>query len=408
MKYLKDFPSREQLTSRADKEPFTPLNVNGHIHTPYSFSAFTDMNRIFEMAGKENIKVLGINDFYETEGYEEFAGLASENKVFPLFNIETITLAKDLQAEDIRVNDPNNPGRIYFSGKGLDFPVTFSGEYREMLEKAKFESQYQISGMIAKLNDWLKELDIDISFTGDDIRRRYARKLVRERHIAQALHVAVFELTDNDAERKEILQKLYSGNPGKADLHDDAALENELRNNLLKAGKKAFVPEDEKTFLTTEQAKQIFLKAGGIPCYPVLLDDAKGNCTEFERDREALYRNLVERNIYSIELIPGRNSLEILEPFVRFFYEKEFVITFGTEHNAPGLIPLTVTCRGGAPLTDFLRRVNYEGTCIIAAHQYLRSRGLEGYVNEEGKAQTDRRSCFTQLGNAVIRKWVDD
>jgi len=48
------------------------LTVNAHLHTPYSFSAFTDIRQIFEMAQKENIAVLGINDFFVTDGYDSF------------------------------------------------------------------------------------------------------------------------------------------------------------------------------------------------------------------------------------------------------------------------------------------------------------------------------------------------
>ncbi|MDR2039381.1 MAG: hypothetical protein LBQ60_15780 [Bacteroidales bacterium] len=406
MKTLKNLPKYEEMMQQVASYPFDVLNVNGHFHTPYSFSAFTDMDQIAGMAVRENIRVLGINDFYVMDGYEEFNQMAVRNQIFPLFNIEAIALSKDQQAKGIRVNDPNNPGRTYFSGKGLDFPVTLSGEYKELLESVKAESQRQVADMIVKLNEWLKELGIPLSFSYDEIRRKYARQLVRERHIAQALRIAVFEIASNDDACKEVLQKIYSGKPVNVDIHDAAALENELRNNLLKAGGKAFVEEDDKAFLSVEQMKTIYLKAGGIPCYPVLLDDAKGNFTDFEADKEQMCASLKEQGIYSIELIPGRNSLEILEPFVRYFDGQGFVITFGTEHNAPGLIPLTVTCRGGVELTDYLKRVNYEGACIVAAHQYLRSQGREGYIDNYGEALIGQRQEFIRLGNAVIRKWI--
>ncbi len=402
MRSLKNFPPRNEMM----QFPFEVLNVNGHVHTPYSFSAFSGMEQIFEMAEKENIKALGINDFYVTDGYEEFCDLASRNSIFPLFNIEAIALSKEQQSQGIRVNDPNNPGRTYFSGKGLNYPVILAGEYKDLLDSVKTESQRQVADMITKLNSWLKELGIGLSFAYDDIRKRYARQLVRERHIAQALRIAVFELAGDEAGCKSMLEKIYSGKPVGVNIHDAAALENELRNNLLKAGGKAFVEEDEKAFLSVEQMKKIYLKAGGIPCYPVLLDDAKGNFTEFESDKERMCAELLAQDIYSIELIPGRNKLEILEPFVNYFDKKGFVITFGTEHNAPGLIPLTVTSRGKVELTDYLKRVNYEGACVIAAHQYLHSQGETGYVDENVRAAVDRRAEFIELGNAVIRKWI--
>ena len=402
----KNLPSPAVLKSQADQIPFEVHEFNGHFHTPYSFSAFTGMDQVFDMARKENVKILGINDFYVTDGYEEFASYALKNRVFPLFNIEFIALSKTQQAQGIRVNDPNNPGRTYFSGKGLDYPVTLSGACRAQLDSVKDESQRQVAEMIEKLNAWLAELGSDIKFSYEGIRSTYARQLVRERHIAKALRIAVFERYATEETRKDFLRKLYGGKESVADLGSAAALEYELRNHLLKSGGKAFVAEDEKAFLSVEQVKQIILAAGGIPCYPVLLDDKKGNFTDFEADREAMLASLRAQDIWSIELIPGRNSLEILEPFVQFFSDNGFVVTLGTEHNAPDMIPLTVDCRGHVPLTANLRRINYEGACVVAAHQYLRANGLPGYVDAAGRADTAHKAAFVRLGNAVIHKFV--
>ena len=90
--------------------------ANGHIHTPYSFSAFDSMDTVFKMAREEEISALGINDFFVTDGYEAFHDGCIRNNIFPLFNIEFIGLLKEEQKAGIRINDPNNPGRIYFSG----------------------------------------------------------------------------------------------------------------------------------------------------------------------------------------------------------------------------------------------------------------------------------------------------
>ena len=378
--------------------------VNAHIHSPYSFSSFTGLEQAFEMAVNEDIKVLGINDFYVTEGYDEFTELARKYRVFPLYNIEFIALSKDLQEKGIRVNDPNNPGRTYLCGKGLNYPSDLKGKELKMLENVRYESQRQIVEMLEKLDVLLIEKGLNFVLTYEEVHRRFARLLVRERHIAQALRHAIFERYPDDAQRSETLQKIYDGTPSAVNINDAAAVENEIRNNLLKAGKKAFVPEDEKAFLSIESARRIIIEAGGIPCYPVLLDDASGKMTEFEALRESLHKSLVDWNIYCIELIPQRNKLEMLEPFVRYFCEKGFAVTFGTEHNAPGLTPLTPRCSGNQPLPDFLQQVNYEGACLIAAHQYLKTQGKLGFMDENGKARPSQRSYLTQLGDEVIRK----
>ncbi|OFX32449.1 MAG: hypothetical protein A2W90_05555 [Bacteroidetes bacterium GWF2_42_66] len=380
-----------------------PILVNGHFHTPFSFSAFTEIEQAFTMAQDEGVQVLGINDFYTTDGYEEFTGLARKYKIFPLYNIEFMALQKDEQANNIRVNDPNNPGRTYFSGKGLSFPFKLNEKYQALLEQVQEESNIQTAEMIDKLNALLSELEIGIQFTAEDMKARYARNMLRERHIAKALREAVHEKFDGDENRKSVLTKIFSGKEPKSNLDDFAGLENEIRGNLLKAGGKAFVPENDRAFLSLEEVRDLIINGGGIPCYPVLLDNPKGEFTDYEGDSEALFAKLQAKNISSLELIPGRNKFSILKDFVNFFYNKGFVITFGTEHNTPALEPVKVSCSGGVDLDEELVEIGYEGACIIAAHQYLIAKGKPGYLDENGKAKTEQNAEFVVLGNAIIK-----
>ncbi|MBN1987468.1 MAG: hypothetical protein JW761_14250, partial [Prolixibacteraceae bacterium] len=141
--------------------------------------------------------------------------------------------------------------------------------------------------------------------------------------------------------------------------------------------------------------------AGGIPCYPVLLDFGNGNFTDYEADKEKLLQELIKNDVYSIELIPGRNEYPVLKDFVTFFHKNGFVITFGSEHNTPQLDPMKITCKGGVELDDELKQINYEGTAIIAAHQYLLARGMMGYLFN-GKAKMGEKAYFIELGKAVI------
>ncbi|MFW5709982.1 MAG: hypothetical protein ACOCXW_00785, partial [Bacteroidota bacterium] len=240
----------------------------------------------------------------------------------------------------------------------------------------------------------------------DTMKKKYAKKLVRERHIAKAIREVIYDKYLDDIARKDFLEKLYDKTP-KSPVNDHAATENEIRGNLLKAGGKAFVAEDERSFLEIDKIKSIILNAGGIPCYPVLLDDKDGNITEFEADKEQLLEKLVEYGVYCIELIPGRNDADILEDFVKFFDDQKFIILLGTEHNTPDLIPLSITTRGGHPLSPYLKKVNYEGACVLAAHQYLRARGEKGYIHPCGTAARDSKNEFVELGKAVIERFIN-
>jgi hypothetical protein len=382
------------------------LDINGHIHTPYSFSAFSDIEQAFKLAKESSISVLGINDFYTTEGYGEFARLAKKYKILPLFNIEFMALQKDLMEKGIRVNDPVNPGRTYMCGKGLNFPLTMSKKSLEKMKVLLEESNRQTFLMVEKLDAFAGKQGVGINFNPSEMQQKFAKNLFRERHIAQAIRWRVFEKYANAEDRKKAFKILFSGKEVKSPLENIAALENEIRSNLLKAGGPAFVEEDPKAFLALDEVNSIILDAGGIPCYPVLLDDPSGNFTEYESDREKLFISLTEKNIWSIELIPGRNDFKILKDFVAWFYKKGFLITFGTEHNTPQLDPIRVSSRGGIPLDDELRKINYEGASVLAAHQYLQSRGESGFL-EDGKPRFNKRLDFIELGKAVIAKFTE-
>ena len=411
---LKEFPSTNELLSW-----YSDLNinngkgvgngavpaVNAHIHSPYSFSAFADLKQAFSLASREGIKVLGINDFNTTKGYDAFYDLSREFNIFPLFNIEFMGLLEDEQREGIRINDPNNPGRIYFSGKGLDYPVSMGSGAREEIEKIISGSHRQVRAMTSKLSDHISAIQSGLRLDFDDIERRYTLGMVRERHVARALRELVFEKFSSEKEIAAFFAGLFGEEVSEADISDNAKLENIIRGKLLKAGGAAYVEEDPSAFLALDQVINIINDAGGIPCYPVLLDDAKGNFTEFESDLESLYKRLKSWGVSSVELIPGRNDQEELKRFVSFFSDRDFLILFGTEHNTPLLEPVTVSSRGGVALDDELNRVSYQGACVVAAHQYLRAKGEEGYVPFPGRDITDE---FEELGNAVIRRFTDN
>lgn len=405
--HIKDFPSETTLLKEFSN-PFAdpPLCVNAHIHTPYSFSAFETVTDIFIQAMEENISILGITDFITVEGYDEFYRLAYEHSIFPLFNIEFMGLMQEEQKKGIRINDPNNPGRMYFCGKGLSFPVISNEFNRKILQDVFDNSTRQTQQMVSLLNAHLKKLKAGFVLDFEEIREKLTKGLVRERHIAKALRMKIMEKYGKLEARQEILKVLYGGKDSMASSHIAGDLDNELRANLLKKGGVAYVEEDPSAFLAIKVIREIILDAKGIPCYPVLLDDANGKFTDYEADLDELVRNLTRNRIYAVELIPGRNDFSSVKQFTEIFSEKGFLITFGTEHNTPGPAPLTVSCRGGIPLDEDLKAVNYQSACVIAAHQYYIAKGKPGYLTPEGFPRLEKQDDFIAVGNAVIRKFI--
>ncbi len=404
---LRDFPEPEELLLHEFTKPELPIRkVNGHVHTPFSFSAFTGFDQMFRMARKENIKVLGINDFYTVVGYQPFYQYCLKYKIFPLFNIEFIGLSAEDQKKGFRINDPNNPGRIYLSGKGLNFPVTLGEQNISRIDRVIRENHKQVERMIDKTNMLLEVLHPTFQISMKEIRDRFAKNLVRERHVAKAIRVLMNEKVHQKREQYDLLKGLYRGKEPEANTGSIAALENEIRSNLLKAGGAAFVPENKKAFLPVEQVIQIILDGGGIPCYPVLLDDINGKFTDLEKDWDNLLERLTNYHISCIELIPGRNDFHVLKDFIGYFSQRNFVILLGTEHNTPDLLPLTVSCRNGIPLDEEMKRISYEGACIIAAHQYLKAKGNSGLTKADASTGITGKEQLITMGNAVIERFI--
>ena len=344
-------------------------DVNAHLHTPYSFSAFESVTQALDLAAKEGVKVVGINDFYSMDGYKEWSEECGRRRLFPLFNIEFISLNAEDQAAGLRVNDPNNPGRTYISGKGLAFPVILKGEEARQLAAVKAESNAQVERMCAKLNAHLDAVGAGFRISFDEVRDRLTRGSIRERHLATAVRLAVDAKCRSEAGQRALYEKLFSGTPLKADPANRAAVENEIRSRLLKSGGAAFVPEDPKAFLPMETVQRIIEAAGGIPTYPFLGDDAKGCFTDFEGDLEKAAATLKRRGFRSVEFITTRNTTTVLERYAGYLEDEGFIVTFGSEHNTPALEPIRLRTRDADVLSERLREINWRGACAVAAHQ---------------------------------------
>jgi hypothetical protein len=176
---------------------------------------------------------------------------------------------------------------------------------------------------------------------------------------------------------------------------------------LLKAGKPAFV---EEAFLDLPQAVQLILALGGIPFYPVLADGSTPICP-FENPVEQLIANVKGRGLHAAEFIPVRNDPAVLTRYITAMRRAGLLVTAGTEHNTLDLIALEPACRDGRAIQEELKAIFWEGACVVAAHQFLSSRGEAGFVDARGRPHPgypdadSRIAAFARLGAAVIGKY---
>ena len=57
-------------------------------------------------------------------------------------------------------------------------------------------------------------------------------------------------------------------------------------------------------------------------------------------------------------------------------------------------------------LTMNLKQISWESACVIAAHQYLRAQGMQGYILPDGSPSIDQKRELTFLGKLVIEFYM--
>lgn len=405
--FLSNFPPPEKLVKEIQNIPVPDYREsNGHFKPPFPLTKDHYLDSVLRIAKEDQIAVLGINNFYVTEGFDSFYKGCVENGIFPQFNMEFAGLMKEEQEKGIRINDTENPGRIYIIGKGIDYPFETGWIQKRQMKSALREGQVQIKMMIDKINDIIKASYPSIYISYNLVRDEFAGGPVREQHVARALRMIGERRFSCHAEQMDFFEKIMGKLPVSA-LSDATGIENELQASLLKKGGSAFIREDEKSYPDVKKIIKIIHKAGGIPCYQALLDHSSGDMTEFEKDTWRLHSALKKMGIGCIELIPSNIDPEKLKDFVSYFDDRGFIITFGTNHYLNDELPsLKVTGKSNAPLEKSLRKIAWEGTCIIAAHQYLRADGRQGYVLPDGSHSVKQKKELTKLGQMIIEYYL--
>lgn len=395
------------LADAQDVAAPTQLRYNSHIHLPPNFSAFETVQQAVQMAADEGVQVLGCGNYYDFSVYREFAAIAQKQNVFPLFGTEIIALETDLQKQGIRINDPGNPGKYYICGKGMSRFESLSDRARELLQTIRDNDALRMREMTTRMVEIFSDHGIETGLDNQTVIGRVVKRhrcrpqmvTLQERHLSQAFQEVFFEkvsLKDRIAKLAELF-----GTAPKSAVDDAVGIQNEIRSHLMKAGKPCFVSE---TFVNLAQAKELLLELGGIPCYPVLADGSKQRC-EYETPVNQLIANLKSNNYQMVELIPVRNSAEVLTEYVTSVRQAGIAVVAGTEHNTPDLLPIQPTCVGGELIPDEVNAVFQEGICVIAAHAFLKAHGQPGFVKGNQGDSNERIERFSRIGAVVLKRY---
>ncbi len=390
--------------------------VNAHVHLPPNFSAFESVRQAVELASAQRVRVLGASNYYDFSVYAELAREAGNRGILPLFGIEIIVLLEDLAAAGILINDPGNPGKMYICGKGIMRFDPMTPAARHTMARIRQSDEARMRTMVERMGEIFSRAGVATGLTADRITDRIVRRhgvdrstvCLQERHIAEAFQAALFELSPPE-ERTQLLSSIF-GARSKAPPDERVKVQNEIRTHLMKKGKPAFVAE---SFISFAEAYDLILELGGIPSYPTLADGTLPICT-YEDPPDKLISVLLANGVHCAEFIPVRNRPDVLERYVVAMREAGLVITGGTEHNAPDLIPMEPACLDGAPVPGRIKEIFWEGACVVAAHQFLRLHGRRGYVDDRGRLNPSfsdgegRIDHFRRLGEAVIARYDEN
>ncbi len=385
---------------RANPRTLPRPGVNAHIHLPPNFSAFETLTQAVSLAAAQNVRVLGASNYYDYSIYADFAARARAQGIFPLFGLEIICLIDSLQDEGVKINDPGNPGKMYLCGKGMMGFDPLSEQAAAGLQTVRNSEAERMEGVVEKLAAVFDGAGIVTGLTVDAVKQRIADHhdapletlYLQERHVAQAFQEDFFALVP-EADRPDALGRLFG--TALTARNDAVAMQNEIRARLLKSGKPVYVPE---TFVGFDQAYGLVLALGGIPSYPVLADGVSPQ-TGFEQSPDALATGLKLRGIPAAEFIPYRNTPEVLSRTVHALRDAGLLVTAGTEHNTPELLPMAPVCVGGEAIPEDVQEIFWEGACIIAAHQYLTAQGQPGFASGSSLAE------FRILGETVLANY---
>jgi len=401
-----------QAAADAGLAPAGRPKSNGHIHLPPNFSALDSVRQLMDLASAQGVTVLGASNYYDYGVYAEFAALARERGIFPIFGLEVIALLDDLAKAGVKVNDPGNPGRIYFCGKGITRFAPMNREAKAIIDLIWKNDTGRMAQMIDALARIFESHGVRTGLTPGAVKDMIVRRhgspretvCVQERHAAKAFQEALFERVP-EAARAETLAGIFGAKP--KDAANAVAVQNDIRSHLMKAGKAAFV---EEALVTFEQGRQLVLALGGIPCYPTLADGTLPICG-YEDPVEKLIETLRRERVCCVEFIPIRNKPEVLSRYVKAMRAAGFTILGGTEHNTLDLLPIEPTCLKGAPVPEDVKDIFWEGACVTAAHQFLTLHGECGFVDTQGRpnpaypSAEERIAAFRRVGAAVMETY---
>lgn len=304
----------------ADFPEVTPVYINNHIHTTYSFSPYSPTAAVYASRA-EGLSTAGIVDHDTIAGAFEFIEAGKIVGIPITVGMECRVKMTDTSLIDCRTNNPDQIGVSY---------MTIQGVPHNNIEKldAFFVPRRELRNvrnrkMIDGINNLLLQYDISLDFERDvlPLSQYHCGGSVTERHIMLALAKKLISLSSGSVSDMlvkigvDLTKKQYAKLSDVSDPFYEYTVLGILKSTFVK---KIFIPATDECPDLSEVV-QLAEDCGAILCYAYLGDVTESvtgdkAAQKFEDDYlDELFSELCRMGVRAVTYMPTRNTRAQLE-----------------------------------------------------------------------------------------------
>lgn len=382
-------------------------DTNNHVHTTYSFSAYTPSAAIWE-AYKRGLETVGIVDHDSISGAREFIDAGDILGITTTIGAEIRVSFKNTPLAGRRLNNPDEISNAYVACHGV--PHTQIDNLDKLLSRIRDLRNKRNRKQVERLNELLDGSGVSLDFDADVVPISSAAEggSITERHILYALAKKIEEKTGRGQPLIDFLETTL-GVPvaGKARdqlldtayKHYEFDVLNVLKSELVP---KFFIAEGEDSLPVEEVVPQL-RKMGIIPTYCYLGDVGESptgdkKAQKFEDDYlEDIFPVMRDLGFEAIAYMPSRNTPAQLERVMKDCEEHGFMQISGEDINQPRQ----------SFICERLREPQYahlaDSTWALVGHEHAATHDLDDgiYSSKSREAYPDmahRIQAFKEIG----------
>lgn len=403
---------RSMIDSGALQRPERGSDTNNHVHTTYSFSAYSPTAAVWK-AYNSGLSTVGIVDHDSISGAREFIEAGDILGITTTVGAEIRVSFANTPLAGRTLNNPDEPTVAYVACHGV--PHTQIDNLDRFLSKIRSLRNARNREQVDRLNALLEGTGVELDFDRDvrPISMAHEGGSITERHILYALAKKIEEKTGRGQPLIDFLEEdLHVPVEGKA---RDMLLDTEYEHyafDVLNVLKSELVPQffiqGGQDSLPVEQVVPRLRAMGIIPTYCYLGDVGESptgdkKAQKFEDDfLEEIFPVLRELGFEAIAYMPSRNTEEQLQRVMRDCKEYGFMEISGEDINQPRQ---SFVC-------ERLREPQYahlaDGTWALVGHEHAATHDLnDGIYAEQVKADRpdiqDRIERFGAIGRRFER-----